>query len=142
MKIRPTQTIPRNPQPPGHRDQLETARDETRPHRQPILARFLYRSRVCGISLDRIHTYPYCCCCTACICFGALFSRQRSFCFLYCDMYLRFPGCPVVLDTELYVSAWYQKTRRALYCCVRGVFCYYCCFWQQTAEIGGVRCAA
>ena len=29
-------------------------------------------------------------------------------------MYLRFRGCPVVLDIELSVSAWYQKTRRAL----------------------------
>ena len=29
-------------------------------------------------------------------------------------MYLRFRGCPVVLDIELSVSAWYPKTRRAL----------------------------
>ena len=28
-------------------------------------------------------------------------------------MYLRIRGCPVVLDIELSVSAWYQKTRRA-----------------------------
>ena len=45
-----------------------------------------------------------------------LFSRQRSFFFLYycciTRMYLRFRGCPVVLDIELSVSAWYQKTRR------------------------------
>ena len=27
-------------------------------------------------------------------------------------MHLRFRGCPVVLDIELYVSAWYHKTRR------------------------------
>ena len=74
------------------------------------------------ISLACIHTYPHCCCCAACIRFGALFSRQRSFCFIYCDMYLCFRGCPVVLGIELYVSAWYQKTRRALYCCARGVF--------------------
>ena len=48
--------------------------------------------------------------------FGALFSRRRRFCFLYCDvyMYLWFRGCPVVLDIELSVSSWYQKTRRAL----------------------------
>ena len=46
IKIRPTQNTPRNPQPPGHRDQLETARDETRPTRQPILATF-HRFRVC-----------------------------------------------------------------------------------------------
>ena len=32
-KIRPTQNTPRNPQPPGDRDQLETARGETRPRR-------------------------------------------------------------------------------------------------------------
>ena len=56
-------------------------------------------------------------------------------------MYLWFRGCPVVLDIEFSVSAWDQKTRRALYCCARGVFCC-CCFWQQTAKIGGVRCAA
>ena len=45
-----------------------------------------------------------------------LFSGQRSFVFLCCDtrMYLRFRGCPVVLDIELSVSAWYHKTRRAL----------------------------
>ena len=29
----------------------------------------------------------------------------------YCDKYLRFQGFPVVLDIELSVSAWYQKTR-------------------------------
>jgi len=29
-------------------------------------------------------------------------------------MYLRFRGCPVVLDIELSVSAWYHKTRRVL----------------------------
>ena len=67
------------------------------------------------ISLACIYRYPYSCCCFACcIRFGALFSRQRSFCFLYCDVYLRFRGCPVVLGIELSVSAWYQKTRRAL----------------------------
>ena len=40
------------------------------------------------ISLACIHTYPHCCFCAACIRFGALFSCQRSFCFLYCDMLL------------------------------------------------------
>ena len=41
-----------------------------------------------------------------------LFSGQRSFVVLCCDtrMYLRFRGCPVVLDIELSVSAWYHKT--------------------------------
>ena len=29
-------------------------------------------------------------------------------------MYLRFRGCPVVLDIALSVSAWYRKTRRVL----------------------------
>ena len=29
-------------------------------------------------------------------------------------MYLQFRGCPVVLDIELSVSAWYYKTRRVL----------------------------
>ena len=55
------------------------------------------------IGLASIHTYSHCCS-SAHIRFGALFSRQRSF-FLYCDMYLRFRGCPVVLDIELCVSA-------------------------------------
>ena len=113
---------PRYPQQPCHREQLETARDETRPTRQPILARFLHRSWVCG-NQPRLYTYipAQLLLCRFSIRFGALFSRQRSFCFLYCDMYLRFRGCPVVLDIEFYVSAWYQKTRRALYCCARGV---------------------
>ena len=93
------------------------------------------------ISLACIHTYPRCCCYAACIRFGALFSRQRSFCILRCDMYLRFRGSPVVLDIELSVSAWYQKNRHALYYCARGVFCC-CCFLQLTAKSGGVRCAA
>ena len=53
------------------------------------------------------------CYCAACTHFGALFSRQRSF-FLYCDMYLRFRACAVVLDIELSVSAWYQRTQRVL----------------------------
>ena len=48
--------------------------------------------------------------------FGALFSGQRGFAFLCCDtrIYLRLRGCPVVLDIELSVSAWYHKTRRVL----------------------------
>ena len=45
-KIRPTQNTPRNSQPPGDRDQIETARGKTRSTRYPILARF-HRSRVC-----------------------------------------------------------------------------------------------
>ena len=89
------------------------------------------------ISLACIHTYPHCCCCAACIRFGALFSRQRSFCFLYCDMYLRFRGCPVVLDIELSVSAWYQKNRRVLLCARRLLL-----LLLRAAERDGLRCAA
>ena len=45
-----------------------------------------------------------------------LFSGQHSFVFLCGDarMYRRFRGCPVVLDIELSVSAWYHKTRCVL----------------------------
>ena len=45
-----------------------------------------------------------------------LFSGQRSVAVLCCDtrMYLRFRGCPVVLDIELSVRAWYHKTRLVL----------------------------
>ena len=46
-KSRRTQNTPRNSQEPGDRDHLETACDETRPTRSPVLARFR-RSRVCG----------------------------------------------------------------------------------------------
>ena len=35
-KIRPTQNTPRNPQQPGDRDYLETARDKPRPTRIPF----------------------------------------------------------------------------------------------------------
>ena len=61
-----------------------------------------------------------CCCCAACVRFGALydvlFSGESSFVFLCCDtrMYRRFRGCPVVIDIELSVSAWYHKNRRVL----------------------------
>ena len=59
----------------------------------------------------------------------------------YTRMYRRFRGCPVVLDIELSVSAWYHKTRRALYCRAGGVFCC-CCFLQQRAKSGRLRWAA
>ena len=52
-----------------------------------------------------------------CTCWcSILFSGQRSFVILCCDtrMYVRLWGCPVVLDIELFVSAWYHKTRRVL----------------------------
>ena len=61
--------------------------------------------------------YSHCCrCCATCVRFGALFSGQRRSVFLCRDagMYLRSRGCPVVLEIELSVSAWYRKTRRAL----------------------------
>ena len=46
-KFRPTQNTQRNPQQPDHRVQLETACDEIRPMRWPILSRF-HRFRVFG----------------------------------------------------------------------------------------------
>ena len=51
-------------------------------------------------------------------------------------MYLRFRGCPVVLDIELSLSAWYHKTRRVLLRARRLLLLL------LTAESGGVRCAA
>ena len=143
-EIRPTQNTPINPQRPATvtnwrlRAATHVPRGSPSSHASSIDVGFV------EISLACIHAYLHSCCFVACIRFGALFFRQRSFfCFLYCGicMYFRFRGCPVVLDNELSVSARYQKTRCALYCCARGVFCC-CCFWQQTAEIGGVRCAA
>ena len=93
-----------------------------------------------AISLGCIHTCPHCCCRAACgIRFGALFSRQRSFCFLYCDMYLRFRGCPVVLDIELCVSAWYHKTRCALLRSRCLLLAAASCGSQQRAAVCGVR---
>ena len=86
--------------------------------------RVLLRVRVCG-NRPRLYTY-------VCIYFvlalllllrrlctfwcSILFSGQRSFGFLCGDtrIYLRFRGCSVVLDIELFVSAWYHKTRRVL----------------------------
>ena len=52
-------------------------------------------------------------------------------------MYLRFPNCLVVLDTELSVSAWYQKTRRVLLRARRLLL-----LLLLSAESGSVRCAA
>ena len=62
-------------------------------------------------------------------------------------MYLRFRGCPVVLDIELSVSAWYQKTRRALLrarclvlllrerrCAVCGITLKFSCNGAETKE--------
>ena len=46
-KIRPVRNTSLNPQQPGDRDHLETARETPRSTREPTLARF-HRSRVCG----------------------------------------------------------------------------------------------
>ena len=72
--------------------------------------------------------------------FGALFSifsPQRSF-FLYCltcEMCLRFRGCPVVLGSELSVSARHQKTRTCT--AVRAASCALACCSSSER-----RCAA
>ena len=50
---------------------------------------------------------------------------------------LRFRSCPVVLDVELSVSAWYQKTRRVL---LRAR--HLLLLLLLAAERGGVRRAA
>ena len=52
-RSRLTDNTPRDPQPPGDRDQLETARGETRPTLLPTIARFQI-SRVCGIGLVQL----------------------------------------------------------------------------------------
>ena len=81
--IRPTQNTTRN--------HPATATNSRRPATKHV-ARGSPYSRASSIdpgfveiSLACIHTYPHCCCCAACVCFGALFSCQRSFCFLHCD---------------------------------------------------------
>ena len=51
-------------------------------------------------------------------------------------IYLRFRGCPVVLDIGLAVSAWYQKTRRALLRARRRLL-----LLLLLQESRGVRCA-
>ena len=110
--IRPTANTRRNPQQPGDRDHLETACGETRPTVSPILVLLLSIDPGCvEISLACIHI----CVLAQLLCrllytFGAaLFSRKSNLFFYCCDMYLRLRGCPVVLDIELSVSAWYQK---------------------------------
>ena len=61
----------------------------------------------------------------------------RAASFSTCDMCLRFRSCLVVLDIELSVSAWYQKTRRVLLRARRLLL-----LLLVVAESGGVRCAA
>ena len=133
-----TQNTPRNSQQPGDRDHLETARDETRPTRYPILARF-HRSRVCG---NRPRLYTYVCIRTATgpptdVWVVYFLASAASFSTVIPRMYLRFRGYPVVLDTELSVSARYQKTRRVLLRARRLLL-----LLLLSAESRGVWCAA
>ena len=51
-------------------------------------------------------------------------------------MYLRFQSCPLVLDIELSMSVWYQKTRRVLMRTRRLLL-----LLLLSAESRGVRCA-
>ena len=77
--------------------------------------------------------------CAACLRFGAVFSRERSF-FLYCRMCLRYWGCPVVLNIELSVSARYQKTRVLQRAAVCGMnFKNYVIRVQQNINFGPIR---
>ena len=122
-------TAARRPRPPRDGVQRNTSHALAHTRTLPPYPGFV------EIGLACIHTYSHCCC-AACIRFGALFRRQRSF-FLYCGMHLRFRGCPVVLDIELSVSAWYQKTRRVLLRARRLLL-----LLLLAAERGGVRCAA
>ena len=78
----------------------------------------------------------------------SLFSRQRSFCFLYCDITSKYvslvsglSGSPVVLDVELSVSAWYQKTRRTLLRARCLLLLLLLAADNRELESGGVRCA-
>ena len=78
-------------------------------------SRSLKKLRVCG---NQPPLYPHCCCCAACIRFGALCSCQRSFCFLYCDTrYICISGFGVVrwcLTLSLPSAHGTRKTRRVL----------------------------
>ena len=68
----------------------------------------------------------------------SLFSRHRAQLLLYYltfDMCLRFRGCPVVLDSELSVTARHQKTRVLL--AVRAASCAAACYSSSER-----RCAA
>ena len=54
-------------------------------------------------------------------------------------MYLRFRSCPVVLNIELSVSVWYQKTRRVL---LRAEGRLLLLLLTAESRDDGVRCAA
>ena len=94
---------PRNPQQPGDREPFETAFNETRPTRYPYSNAASIDPGLVDVGLVCVHTYSGCCC-AACMWCWSLFSRQRRF-FLFCDIYLRFRGCPVRLEIERFVSA-------------------------------------
>ena len=110
-------STPRNPQQPGDRDHLETACDETRPrvspysHASSIDPGFVEVDLTCihasilALLLCRLYTF-WC----------PIFWRAQLLSLLryLVYMYLRFRGCPVVLDIEPSVSALYHKTRRVL----------------------------
>ena len=128
-----------NPQQPGDRDHLETACDETRPTREPMLARFLHKSRVCG-NRPRLYAYVYTRTTTVPLVYVLVLffpASAASFSTVIPRMYLRFRGYPVVLDTELSVSARYQKTRRVLLRARRLLL-----LLLLSAESRGVWCAA
>ena len=92
-------------------------------------------------SLACIHTYPHCCCCAACIRFGAFVFRQRSFCFLYCDINVSpfFGVVRLCFTLSFPVSAWYQKTRRALLRARCLLLLLLLASRQQRAAVCGVR---
>ena len=66
-------------------------------------------------------------------------ASAASFSMMIPRMYLRFRGCLVVLDIELSVSAWYQKTRRVL---LRVGRLQNLLLLLLSVESRGVRCAA
>ena len=128
-----------NPQQPGDRDHLETACDETRPTRKPILARCLHRSRVYG-NWPRLHTYVYTRTAAGPLVYVLVLYflvGAASFSTVKPRIYLRFWGCPVVLGVERSMSAWYQKIRRVLRRARRLLL-----ILILSAESRGVRCAA
>ena len=104
-----------------------------------MLARFLHKSRVCG-NRPRLYAYVYTRTTTVPLVYVLVLffpASAASFSTVIPRMYLRFRSCPVVLDIELSVIAWYQKTRRVLLRARRLVL-----LLLVSAESRGVRCAA
>ena len=132
--IRPTQNTTRN--------HPATATNSRRPATKHV-ARGSPYSRASSIdpgfmeiSLACMHTYPHCWCCAACIRFGALFSCQRSVCFLYCDTsYICISGFGVQWCLTLSFPSAHGIRRLDVHCCARGVLCCGC-------QCGCVRCPA